>query len=129
MALRLLSPLWKIERCCSRAAMRICAATTPWTKLVAGLHATAVQNRGSMSFFNHLTGDALWASATSVSNAGRKRGRARGRKMIKNLNRGQQLGVGTSIDGSELRAVPPPMYMGGGGKHWVATLQLVSSIM
>ncbi|XP_055329457.1 28S ribosomal protein S5, mitochondrial-like [Paramacrobiotus metropolitanus] len=49
---------------------------------------------GSMSFFNHHTGEQLWKSATSVSNAGKKRGRARGRKMIKNLNRGQVIGLG-----------------------------------
>jgi len=39
----------------------------------------------------------LWKGVTSVSNAGRKRGRGKGagRKMIKDLNRGQIIGVGT----------------------------------
>ena len=50
--------------------------------------------RGIASFFGRYTAEALWKSATSVSNPGRKRGRARGRKVIKNLNRGQVLGIG-----------------------------------
>ena len=36
----------------------------------------------------------LWKSATGVSSQGRKRGRAKGLLKIKNLNRGQKLGVG-----------------------------------
>ncbi|OQV19115.1 28S ribosomal protein S5, mitochondrial [Hypsibius exemplaris] len=54
------------------------------------------RHRGSMTFFAHLSQERLWKSATSVSNAGRKRGRARGRKMVKNLNRGQVLGFGNT---------------------------------
>lgn len=48
------------------------------------------------SFFNKLPAEALWKGVTSVSNAGRKRGRGKGigKKMAKNLNRGQVIGVG-----------------------------------
>nr|CAG4647048.1 EOG090X0689 [Megafenestra aurita] len=48
------------------------------------------------SFFNKLPADKLWKGVTSVSNAGRKRGRGRavGKKTAKNLNRGQIIGVG-----------------------------------
>ena len=40
--------------------------------------------------------ESLWKGVSSVSNAGRKRGRGRavGRKIIKNLNYGQVIGVG-----------------------------------
>ncbi|XP_063984690.1 small ribosomal subunit protein uS5m [Diachasmimorpha longicaudata] len=47
-----------------------------------------------VSFFNEYPADHLWKSATHVSNAGRKRGRAKSRRVIKNLNRGQIIGVG-----------------------------------
>ncbi|XP_008554102.1 28S ribosomal protein S5, mitochondrial [Microplitis demolitor] len=46
------------------------------------------------TFFNRYPADRLWKSATNVSNAGKKRGRAKSRRMIKNLNRGQVIGVG-----------------------------------
>lgn len=48
------------------------------------------------SFFNKLPAQALWKGVTSVSNAGKKRGRGKGagRKMAKDLNRGQIIGVG-----------------------------------
>uniref|UniRef100_A0A224Z8Y5 Small ribosomal subunit protein uS5m n=1 Tax=Rhipicephalus zambeziensis TaxID=60191 RepID=A0A224Z8Y5_9ACAR len=49
-----------------------------------------------MSFFVKLTAEQLWKGVTSVSNAGRKRGRAAGssRKIAKDLNKGQVIGVG-----------------------------------
>lgn len=42
------------------------------------------------------TADHIWKSVTSVSNAGKKRGRGKGvgKKRAKNLNRGQIIGVG-----------------------------------
>ncbi|PSN34288.1 hypothetical protein C0J52_26005 [Blattella germanica] len=48
------------------------------------------------SFFNKYPADFLWKGVTSVSNAGRKRGRGKGvgKKMAKNLNKGQVIGVG-----------------------------------
>uniref|UniRef100_A0A1B6EDT7 Small ribosomal subunit protein uS5m n=1 Tax=Clastoptera arizonana TaxID=38151 RepID=A0A1B6EDT7_9HEMI len=48
------------------------------------------------SFFNKLPAEQIWKGVTSVSNAGKKRGRGRGsgRKIAKNLNRGQVIGVG-----------------------------------
>ncbi|XP_063232101.1 small ribosomal subunit protein uS5m [Bacillus rossius redtenbacheri] len=48
------------------------------------------------SFFNKLTAEELWKGVTSVSNSGKKRGRGKavGRKLARNLNRGQVIGVG-----------------------------------
>lgn len=36
----------------------------------------------------------MWKGATAVSNAGRKRGRTKARRPIRNLNKGQEIGVG-----------------------------------
>lgn len=57
--------------------------------------ATLIPVRPS-TFFVKLTAQELWKGVTSVSNAGRKRGRASGgsRKRAKDLNRGQILGGG-----------------------------------
>lgn len=43
-----------------------------------------------------MPGAAIWKGVTSVSNAGRKRGRARraGKGLTKDLNRGQTIGLG-----------------------------------
>ncbi|XP_068243205.1 small ribosomal subunit protein uS5m [Palaemon carinicauda] len=51
----------------------------------------------STSFFNKTSAEQLWKGVTSVSNAGKKRGRGKGvgKKMSKNLNRGQIIGVGS----------------------------------
>ncbi|XP_046426070.1 28S ribosomal protein S5, mitochondrial [Neodiprion fabricii] len=46
------------------------------------------------NFFNKLPAEALWKGVTSVSNAGRRRGRGKGLKLTRNLNRGQIIGVG-----------------------------------
>ncbi|CAN8009749.1 unnamed protein product [Ixodes pacificus] len=56
----------------------------------------AVECIRGTSFFVKLTAEQLWKGVTSVSNAGRKRGRASGhsRKLSKDLNRGQVIGVG-----------------------------------
>ncbi|CAG0894284.1 unnamed protein product [Darwinula stevensoni] len=53
------------------------------------------QTRGT-NFFNKLSAEKLWKGVTSVSNAGKKRGRGKGRSKIlaKDLNRGQIIGVG-----------------------------------
>ncbi|KAL7288201.1 hypothetical protein TKK_0017751 [Trichogramma kaykai] len=49
----------------------------------------------SASFFTKYSAEALWKSVTSVSNAGKQRGRARQtRGLQRNLNRGQYIGVG-----------------------------------
>ncbi|GJQ80194.1 mRpS5 [Trypoxylus dichotomus] len=52
--------------------------------------------RTSANFFNKLPADSLWKGITSVSNAGKKRGRAKtvSKKNIKDLNRGQVIGIG-----------------------------------
>nr|WAM65126.1 ribosomal protein RIB [Endoclita signifer] len=48
------------------------------------------------SFFNKLPANQLWKSVLSVSNAGAKKGRGRGRgkRKVRDLNRGQVIGVG-----------------------------------
>jgi len=43
---------------------------------------------------NSITAADVWGGVTGVSNQGRKKGRAKGRKKLTNLNRGQVLGVG-----------------------------------
>lgn len=52
----------------------------------------------SLNFFLLITvpADNLWKGVTSVSNAGKKRGRGKGvgKKMAKDLNKGQMIGVG-----------------------------------
>ncbi|CAD0203992.1 unnamed protein product [Chrysodeixis includens] len=51
-----------------------------------------------VNFFNKLPAEKLWKSVTSVSNAGAKKGRGKGagRIRIRDLNRGQVIGVGRS---------------------------------
>ncbi|XP_075161118.1 mitochondrial ribosomal protein S5 [Haematobia irritans] len=48
------------------------------------------------SFFNKLPAEHLWKGVTAVSNAGKKRGRGKGtgKKVAKDLNRGQTIGFG-----------------------------------
>lgn len=55
-----------------------------------------IYSRRTTSFFNKLTAEQLWKGVTSVSNAGRKQGRGKGvgKKIAKDLNRGQIIGVG-----------------------------------
>ncbi|KAM3960474.1 mitochondrial ribosomal protein S5 [Aphomia sociella] len=50
----------------------------------------------NVNFFNKLPAEKLWKSVTSVSNAGAKKGRGKGagRIRIRDLNRGQVIGVG-----------------------------------
>lgn len=49
-----------------------------------------------ITFFNKLPAEKLWKSVTSVSNAGAKKGRGKGagRIRIRDLNRGQMIGIG-----------------------------------
>ncbi|KAK0059908.1 28S ribosomal protein S5 mitochondrial [Biomphalaria pfeifferi] len=53
-------------------------------------------SRTYVSFVNKVTADQLWSGVTSVSNAGKKRGRGRSVKKRLDLNKGQRLGVGKS---------------------------------
>ncbi|XP_044744933.1 28S ribosomal protein S5, mitochondrial [Coccinella septempunctata] len=48
------------------------------------------------NFFNKLPAESLWKGVTSVSNAGKKRGRGKtvNKRNIKDLNRGQLIGIG-----------------------------------
>lgn len=50
----------------------------------------------NVNFFNKLPAESLWKGVTSVSNAGRKRGRGKtiNKRNIKDLNRGQIIGIG-----------------------------------
>lgn len=57
-------------------------------------HTPLVDNVRNESFFNKRSADQLWKSVTSVSNAGRRRGRAKGLARKRDLNKGQQLGMG-----------------------------------
>ncbi|KAK2705181.1 small ribosomal subunit protein uS5m-like isoform X2 [Artemia franciscana] len=65
-------------------------------KLVKPCQSSLVVQSRSTSFFNKLTAAEIWKGVTSVSNAGRKRGRGKGagKRVAKNLNRGQIIGVG-----------------------------------
>lgn len=56
----------------------------------------SVQQVRHESFFKKHTAEHIWKSVTSVSNAGKKRGRGKGagKRRAKNLNRGQVIGVG-----------------------------------
>lgn len=71
------------------------------------LHAPATRNVG---FFTNLTADEIWKAVTTVSNAGRKRGRSRGLMRRRDFNKGQRLGVGRQpmqwpgLTGEPLRA-------------------------
>ncbi|XP_012139143.1 mitochondrial ribosomal protein S5 [Megachile rotundata] len=54
-----------------------------------------IQNaRSTTSFFMKRTAAELWKSVTSVSNAGRRRGRGRSAPRVKDLNKGQKMGKG-----------------------------------
>ncbi|XP_034112015.1 small ribosomal subunit protein uS5m [Drosophila nasuta] len=50
----------------------------------------------STSFFNKLPAEDIWRGVTAVSNAGKKRGRGKGtgKKIAKDLNKGQAIGIG-----------------------------------
>ncbi|XP_017118799.2 28S ribosomal protein S5, mitochondrial isoform X1 [Drosophila elegans] len=50
------------------------------------------------SFFNKLPAEDIWRGVTAVSNAGKKRGRGKGsgKKVAKDLNKGQTIGLGKS---------------------------------
>ncbi|KAF7991950.1 hypothetical protein HCN44_010751 [Aphidius gifuensis] len=62
-------------------------ATTP------GCH-NLIENARFASFFCRVPAAQLWKGATHVSNAGRKRGRGKSRRLPKNLDKGQIIGVG-----------------------------------
>merc|ERR1712012_411325 len=53
-----------------------------------------VLSRPMSSFFDSKSSTELWKSVTMVSNQGKMRGRSKGLLRMKNLNRGQELGVG-----------------------------------
>nr|CAG4649329.1 EOG090X0689 [Scapholeberis mucronata] len=105
-AAKCLTSLSSISRCTSRIFLH---AAIPKTQLFSSvthvkasplispkLFVPCVSTVRNTSFFNKLPADKLWKGVTSVSNAGRKRGRGRavGKKTAKNLNRGQIIGVG-----------------------------------
>ncbi|OQR73348.1 28S ribosomal protein S5 [Tropilaelaps mercedesae] len=81
--------LGSIVGCIAKLAIRNSAPGTP--------AAPQVLNTRPISFFVKVDAKDLWKSVTSVSNAGRKRGRASGnsKKTSKDLNKGQKIGEGT----------------------------------
>ncbi|KAJ8684606.1 hypothetical protein QAD02_020399, partial [Eretmocerus hayati] len=59
------------------------------------VHVPILSGSRSTSFFTKYSAEALWKSVTSVSNAGRQRGRGKGAwKLMRNLNAGQYIGIG-----------------------------------
>lgn len=65
-----------------------------WSQSIGGVNFN--QARWSTSFFTRLNAQQIWKGVTSVSNAGKKRGRGKGagKSRAKDLNKGQQIGVG-----------------------------------
>ncbi|CAK9813616.1 28S ribosomal protein S5, mitochondrial [Anthophora quadrimaculata] len=53
-----------------------------------------IQNTRNTSFFLKKSANELWKSVTSISNAGKRRGRGKVTPKIKDLNRGKKLGYG-----------------------------------
>lgn len=79
-----------------KLGLSVCARIVASTVPVIKQQTSSIQRHYSTNFYNKLTAEQLWKGVTSVSNAGRKRGRAKGisKKGMKNLNRGQVIGVG-----------------------------------
>jgi len=98
MAVHVLNVVKSLQKLTINSRYRLPPALTkslvPETPLNEVLFANST--RTSTNFFNKLPAEALWKGITSVSNAGRKRGRAKrvSKKNIKDLNRGQVIGVG-----------------------------------
>ncbi|KAL6261327.1 hypothetical protein P5V15_008847 [Pogonomyrmex californicus] len=57
-------------------------------------HIPLICNTKNSTFFVNKSADELWKAVTTVSNAGRRRGRAKGLARKRDLNRGQIIGVG-----------------------------------
>ncbi|XP_076666179.1 mitochondrial ribosomal protein S5 [Andrena cerasifolii] len=57
-------------------------------------HIPLAQSLRNTNFYCKRPANQLWKSVTSVSNPGRRRGRAKGIPRVKDLNRGQKLGEG-----------------------------------
>ncbi|XP_014610265.1 PREDICTED: 28S ribosomal protein S5, mitochondrial [Polistes canadensis] len=57
-------------------------------------HIPVINSTRNTSFFNKRPAEQLWKGVTSVSNAGKRRGRARGVARRKDLNKGQIIGEG-----------------------------------
>ncbi|CAL1543876.1 unnamed protein product [Lymnaea stagnalis] len=73
------------EICCNQIVSTMTASTQGFSLIF---------SRTYTSFVKTVTADQLWLGVTSVSNAGRKRGRARSLKKRIDLNRGQRMGFG-----------------------------------
>lgn len=67
-----------------------------WNEYNLNVYNHVLNQSRNTSFFNKLPAEFLWKGCTSVSNAGKKRGRGKtvNKRNIKNLNRGQVIGVG-----------------------------------
>ncbi|XP_011686328.1 PREDICTED: 28S ribosomal protein S5, mitochondrial-like [Wasmannia auropunctata] len=57
-------------------------------------HIPLIRDTRNSTFFVNKSADELWKGVTSVSNAGRRRGRAKGLARKRDLNKGQIIGVG-----------------------------------
>ncbi|XP_059473715.1 small ribosomal subunit protein uS5m [Neocloeon triangulifer] len=90
--LRLLNFVPKTIRCVPGLSGNFLLAQSPALRIAA----LPGQPCRMTSFFNKIPAENIWKGVTSVSNAGKKRGRGKGtgRKTAKNLNRGQVIGVG-----------------------------------
>nr|CAD7589181.1 unnamed protein product [Timema genevievae] len=78
----------------------------------------AVNINRNTSFFNKLPAEEIWKGVTSVSNAGKKRGRGKGmgKKTAKNLNKGQIIGVDT-FDGFDTKVLEMKTVFNMKGNH------------
>uniref|UniRef100_W8BCS6 Small ribosomal subunit protein uS5m n=1 Tax=Ceratitis capitata TaxID=7213 RepID=W8BCS6_CERCA len=66
-------------------------------EIQSGINCSSLNSLRYTSFYNKLPAEDIWRGVTSVSNAGKKRGRGKGagKKLAKDLNRGQTIGVGS----------------------------------
>lgn len=77
-------------------AITSCTSNFLTTNGLLKVHSPLIQNaKNSSSFFMKKTSNELWKSVTSVSNAGKRRGRGKSVPKIKNLNRGKKIGDGS----------------------------------
>ncbi|XP_005100916.2 28S ribosomal protein S5, mitochondrial [Aplysia californica] len=84
---------------CSRSKLLtpfVCRGVSPNVSQIAARQLTLISVRCSTSFVGKVTANELWEGVTSVSNAGRKRGRGKSVKRKLDLNRGQRIGMGKS---------------------------------
>ncbi|KAB0803393.1 hypothetical protein PPYR_00363 [Photinus pyralis] len=94
MALNMIKVIQSLQRLTLNAKCNLNVISSKQCAINGAIYGNSVRN--STNFFNKLPAEALWKGITSVSNAGKKRGRGKrvSRRNIKDLNRGQIIGVG-----------------------------------